>query len=273
MKTPALPQAAARAADPSRPGRGIIAAAPAPRAANDLKRIHLLQALNDDEREFAFRHIKHRRVETGEILSAEDDLAEHVWFSWTGSYRVTIMSPAGVHVSVRLVEPGAHFGEISILTAAPARDFHLIADQGGVLLALPQEAFRALLFAHPRFTEAVLTSLARIARARAERIFELAALDTRMRLQAELLRLAASRGQACGARVVINPAPTQDSIATEIGATREGVTRHLASLAEQGLIQKRRGEIILLDEARMRANLERHCGDRATLHRPMGVGS
>ena len=86
----------------------------------------------------------------------------------------------------------------------------------------------------------------------AERIFELAILSPRARLLAALLRLAEMRDLA-GPQALLDPAPTHDALASEIGFTREAVSRHMSELRREGLVVSSRQRILLTDLGRMRA--------------------
>jgi hypothetical protein len=91
-------------------------------------------------------------------------------------------------------------------------------------------------------------------------VFELAALDVRARLQAELLRLARNGVLTDGVLVVLH-APTQAALGAQIGATREAVTRHLKDLAGEGVIRFRRGVFEFTDLERLR-ELDRNAAGR-----------
>ncbi|MBX9700404.1 MAG: helix-turn-helix domain-containing protein, partial [Acetobacteraceae bacterium] len=66
----------------------------------------------------------------------------------------------------------------------------------------------------------------------------------RQRLSAELLRLSRPRAGSVEARIV-SPPPVQQDLAARIGARREVVSRELAEMARQGLIEKVRGGIVI----------------------------
>jgi hypothetical protein len=106
---------------------------------------------------------------------------------------------------------------------------------------------------------------------RAERIYEFVTLDVRSRLLAELSRLAeAGRIDGVGAR--IEPAPTHDMLATQVGSSREGVTRHLKDFARRGLLKvPRRGVIDIIDRAALRTTLAKESGECGP--EPMAAGA
>jgi CRP-like cAMP-binding protein len=104
----------------------------------------------------------------------------------------------------------------------------------------------------PELRSNLLLAIATQAAKWAERIFELATLSPRARLLSELLRLVELRGLQ-GPQVVLSSAPTHDTLAAEVGITREAVSRHLKLLRDEGLIASGRREITLKDLPRLRA--------------------
>jgi CRP-like cAMP-binding protein len=231
-----------------------------PTSPRDLARFRLFSGLQLRELDRIFAQLKCKPADVQDDLNSDGKLKNCVSFAWSGHYRITIMSPTGSHVTIRTVQPGGHFGEIAAFSMLNDRAFSVIVDEPGVLLKMPAAVFRELVASIPALREATMTCLAHAAVVRADRIYEFATLDMKLRLHAELLRLGTHKGRCVGDVVIISPAPTQDAIATQIGATREGVTRQMKCLVEHGLVQKRRREIVLLDIQRLQALVERNAG-------------
>lgn len=226
----------------------------APRVADDLRRLRLFRHFDDGDLERVFAHLKVRELFSGDVLN-EDDLHRSVFFVWSGAYRLAFLSPSGVHVTIRSLGCGDLLGEGSALGIEEQRHCCLLGDEDGVLLEMPAAQFAGLLQEMPALCFATVKALAVIAADRAARIYEFATFDVKRRVQAELLRLAC-QGRSSGDHIVIDPAPTHDTIATQVGTTREGVTRQLKALAQRGLVAVRRGQITILDLPRLRASLE-----------------
>ncbi len=85
-------------------------------------------------------------------------------------------------------------------------------------------------------------------------------MSARSRLQAEGLRLC-GRGQRIGAGVVINPLPTLETLADQVGVSREVITRLLGDMNLQGMIQSSRGKISVPDLAKLREAVDRDGGN------------
>lgn len=240
-----------------------------PDCGHDLRKISILKDLEAGSLDQLFAQLRVREVAAGQIISAGGGDDEMVAFVWHGAIRVTLMSPHGLHVNLRYIRRGGHFGEISAFSRTPQRHYQVLVDETAMLLEMPSSAFIELLRRDQKLCAAVLEALARTAVVRADRIFEFATLNTRLRLLAELLRMA-QKEDIRENQVVIRGAPTHDAIAAQVGTTREGVTRALKNLAGQGLVRARRGEIVILNLERLRGIVEAAAGRRATYESDLG---
>jgi CRP/FNR family transcriptional regulator, cyclic AMP receptor protein len=213
-----------------------------------------------------------RTYRAGEVsqLGWGADAAVH--FVLRGAFRVSRMTANGRFVSIRAALTGDHFGEIEVFTREPLALNTIHCDQSGACYVLPGSKFCALLAGSPQLAEEVVREISAEANRRAERIYEFITLDVRSRLLAELSRLAeAGRIDGMGAR--IEPAPTHDMLATQVGSSREGVTRHLQDFVRRGLMKvPRRGVIDIIDRAALRAALAKESGEYETAPSLAGAG-
>ena len=90
-------------------------------------------------------------------------------------------------------------------------------------------------------------------RAQNRRLLEMTALPIRLRLLAELIRL--SRPKPDGTRV-LSPMPTQEELASRIGARRETVSREISALTEAGLLHRTRASLVLHDPGALQAAVD-----------------
>lgn len=89
----------------------------------------------------------------------------------------------------------------------------------------------------------------------ANRVNEFTTLDARHRIYAELLRLSRSETGRPG-QAVVSPPPAHAEIAARVSIRREAVARELKSLERAGLIERRRGALVLTDTRRLRQLIE-----------------
>ncbi len=172
-----------------------------------------------------------------------------------GPLRVLLRTSGGREKIVAEIGPGGFAGELAAVAgpAAPPsaglRAVHRVQ-----LCVLPGDAFLEVVLASPAVAHRLLALLAERVRAQNRRLLEYAALPTRHRLCAELLRLGRPRaGGAPG--LAITPPPSRPELAARIGARREAVSRELAALARAGRIAVTPRAILLLDEAALRAEV------------------
>jgi CRP-like cAMP-binding protein len=223
-----------------------------------LRQIRFFQQLPDAIVSEMINLVKVRRVEKGDVLSLDDQLAHRMCFALSGRYRLGVITPSGTTITVHQIEPGDHFGERWIYAERRLGNYQLIADCGGMLIEMQACDVTRLAEAVPEFSRELMRSLANMATDYAVRVYEFASLDVYGRLRAELLRLAGP-GAALD-RVLIDPAPTHATIASQIGSTREGVTRNLSRMVSKGLIRTERGRIEILSVKRLRQEVDQDLG-------------
>lgn len=203
-----------------------------------------------------------RRARTHEETPLKRNGVHMVCFSIDAAFNLTTMSPSGRQVIVRGVRPGGHCGEDYALTDVATGDASALCVRGGDYIEMTSLHFRRVLRDTPALMLNMLEATAARALAQEERIFELSVLDLRAKLKAEILRLARDTGLE-GPVVCIENAPTHEQFAGLCGGTREGVTREMRALADQGLIHVARRELTVLNLDRLASSLTQRAGQRA----------
>ncbi len=230
-----------------------------PAEARDLlRKVKILAALDDSDLDGLAARMSLQRVHAGEEVVSHLDLDGQVFFAVEGVFAARLQSPAGRKVAIRLLQPGSHFGEIAAITNTP-RSVAIFAETDGMLAKCPAETFVALMKSNGEFSCAVASHLARTVISLTDRVFELAALEVRFRVYAELLRLAAE-AEVTPKGLLIRNTPTHEAIGAAIGSQREAVTRELRFLASEGVIQQTKRELLILDVERLREFLHRRAG-------------
>jgi CRP-like cAMP-binding protein len=184
-----------------------------------------------------------RRFDPGEMLVDFDDLSTDVYLLISGEIRVLIRTQSGKEVILADMRTGEIFGELAAIDGV-SRSANVTALTKGEVCVMPAAVFRELVFAAPTVCDRLLRLLTRRVRELTGRIMEHAVLDLRHRLYAELLRLSVPRAGANGERVV-SPPPYHHVLAARIGCRREQVTRELATLSHEALVDRTRGALVL----------------------------
>ena len=227
-----------------------------------LRAVDILSELPDEELDALGAELTWATVKASDVVLSHLKPGDEVYFAIEGLFRAELTTAFGKTVTIRQLRTGAHFGEIAALTCAP-RTLTIVAETDGDVAVCPADAFQALMRRNAAFAKKIAVMLARNVVLLTDRLFELAALEVRFRLYSELLRLARS-GDNTDEGVVIRSAPTHEQLAATIGAQREAVTREISYLSEQGVLKKRRRQIVIADLDKLRDMVQRRAGVTAT---------
>ncbi len=189
-----------------------------------------------------------RRYRAGEQILDRDSDTRDVLFIAQGRIRIVNYAASGREIAFAVVEAGGHVGELSALDGE-ARSATVVAVTDCTVASLSAEAFGALLERHASMAVALLRHLSKIIRTGDERIAELSVLGAVQRVYRELLRLAEPDPSEANAWRIAE-LPTQQDIASRVGATRETVARALGQILTAGVV-KRQGRTLLIRDHEM----------------------
>jgi CRP/FNR family transcriptional regulator, cyclic AMP receptor protein len=211
---------------------------------SSFKKIPFLRELEASQAEAFERDCVCKRFEQKGLILDFDDASTDVYFIVSGAVRALIRTPAGREMILEDLESGAFFGEMAAIDGL-SRSANVTALTSAELLIMPSKTFKTIIFSCPPICEALLTLLTRRVRSLNERLFERSVLDLRHRLYAELLRLARPRSGA-PRQFIISPPPLGQDLAALVGCRREQISRELQALVEEGLVERRKGSLVLL---------------------------
>ena len=189
------------------------------------------------------------RYAAGQRILSHKDETRDVYFIISGKVRVTIYSLGGKEITFRDQPAGEMFGELGAIDGEP-RSAQVMALEDALLASVSRETFWEVLGSYPQVAEFTMKRLASLVRLLSERVFEFSALAVRNRIHAELLRLARDNLRDDNT-ASISPSPTHADIASRISTHREAVTREYHDLSKAGVIEQRRGELLVNDVARL----------------------
>jgi len=213
----------------------------------------LLRSLPDED---AKRLLKASRVNTyrrRDTLVNEGDRSDSFHIVLDGHVAVRLTKPSGETAIVNILGPDSHFGEVSLLNRqAGHRTATVTALEDVRTLSIPADVFHELRDRNPRMerlvTQILVQRVDELSGLLVEAMYD--ALDTRV--VRRLVRLAETY-PATGGRVTIPL--TQDELAELVGGTRPSVNQVLRRYVDQGLLEVRRGRIIVLDVRTLKAQL------------------
>jgi CRP-like cAMP-binding protein len=220
-----------------------------------LARIPLFRSLDQDAIRRLDSQCIWRRVKAEEWVIDYQDESRDLFVVAHGHVRVMIRSISGRDTILRDIRDGEYFGELAAIDGQP-RSAGIVAVTDSVIARMSPAVFRETIHTRPEVCDQLLALLASQIRSLANRVNEFNVLDVRHRIYAELLRL--SRPALGDERhAILSPPPTHAEIAARVSTHREAVSRELKSLERSGILERRRGALVLLKPAHLAELIER----------------
>jgi len=220
------------------------------RRTETLARITLFRSLDPAKIELLDTQCTWHRATRNQWIIDYQDTSNDVFFVVSGTLRVKIQSVSGREVLLREINAGEFFGEIAAIDNQP-RSSGILAITDVTFARMPASVFRTTVHEHSDVCDQLLEQLAGYVRTISNRVTEYTTLDARHRIYAELLRLSRPES-AMPKRAVVSPPPVHSDLAARVSIRRESVTRELKALERAGLIEKRRGALVLTDTEQSR---------------------
>lgn len=222
--------------------------------AETLSRIMLLAGLDSGELAEIEKACRWRRYAAQEQIIDRQSDSRDVCFVVDGRVRVVNYSVSGREVTLDDVDQGGWFGELAAIDGQP-RSASVMALTPCLIAAMPPDRFMALLATRPKIALQVMRHLASIVRSSTDRIMDLSTLGANNRVHADLLRQAGSADNG-GNTAEIRPIPVHGDIASRASTTRETVARVMNDLARQGIVERKKNSLVVLDVERLRQMVE-----------------
>lgn len=180
-----------------------------------------------------------KRYQAGQFIFLEGDDANSLWFIQSGTVRILKQSQNGRQQGLCTVNKGKCFGTCPLFEGKNPADAQALTEVS--LLILPRSTLQNLMVQNPEISRCLLSLYT-------ERIKLLAKLGeclgtwtVAQRINDCLLAYAIEREDTLIVEL------SHEEIATFVGTAREVVSRHLAELEAQSLIQSSQRRIQLLD--------------------------
>ncbi len=194
-----------------------------------------------------------RKIQAGAWILDQSAHDRDVYFIMTGHLRA-VLNMARQDVIFNDMLAGAFFGEMAAFDGAP-RAASVFAVTESLVAKMPASVFVDTMFSHRPLGEAVVATLIHMCRSMSRRLGELNALNVRGRVHAELLRLARPDRDDPRRAIIVTP-PNQSELAARINTRRETVSREINAMERDGLIERRRGAIVIKDTLRLSAEID-----------------
>ena len=218
---------------------------------DSLSQIPLFKGVDDATIERQSRRCAWRSYEDNELIIDYEDDSRDVRFIIDGKVRIILRIATGKEVILTEMRDGDFFGEIAAIDEE-GRSANVTALNRTRICAMPQSVFIEMIETQSSVNRAVMKTLATRCRVLNSRLAEHCFLQTKHRLYTELLRLSRPRLGHEGQRS-ISPPPTQKDLASRIGTRREVVSREIANLKRNRIVDKTTGALVLCDLPKLNA--------------------
>jgi CRP-like cAMP-binding protein len=206
-----------------------------------------LQSLPDSDAKILLRAGKVNHYDRRDVLVSEGDVADSFHIVLDGRAAVRVTTPSGEGAIVNIVGPDDHFGEVSLLGRDdPRRTASIVALERVRTMSIPAGVFRDLRDRNPRLEQLVSAILARRVDELSAQVVEAMYDSLEHRVVKRLTSLATIYASSAGAATI---PLTQDELSQLVGGARPSVNQILRRLVDEGLIEVRRGRIIVDDAA------------------------
>jgi len=218
-------------------------------SANTLKGILLLSSLENETLRNIEQECSWKTYHADEDVIERQSDTRNIFFVVRGKVRVANYSFSGQMITLDDLGKGSHFGELSAIDGEP-RSASVIALEDSLIASLSSSRFLEILRNYPDIAFDVMKQLTRMVRVSTARIMDLSTLGANNRVHAEILRLARASKKA-GQVLALKPPPPHNDIASRVSTTRETVSRVMADLARQGIVERARDSLIIHDLDRL----------------------
>jgi CRP/FNR family transcriptional regulator len=229
------------------PGESLMAV-----AVQTLSKLPLFSRLDDDALLEIAPYIQERTFSPGQMIVLEGEPCQAVYFVAQGVVRTGRLSPEGREQVLAYLGPGEPFNLVPSLDGGP-----ILASVDAVtdttLYTISCERLREIMRDHHGVALAVMERLGAEVRRLSDMVEDLALHTVRTRLARFLLAHASAELGEVAEGTQPSERWTQEELAAQIGTVRDVVGRALRTFADDGLIRRERGRLVVVD----RTGLER----------------
>ncbi len=224
-----------------------------------LAQIDLLSGLKPAELKKIEKSASFKRYGDHEQIIDRNSDSSDVFFIVEGNIRVINYSLSGREITFDDLTDGDYFGELAAIDGRP-RSASVMALTDSLVVSLPKDRFLDLLETHPSVAMKVIRRLTEIVRAATDRIMDLSTMAANNRIHADLLRLAKDHMKGEN-EAEISPIPMHSDIASRASTTRETVARVLSDLARNGVVERQKKTLLVMDVGQLSDMVEEVRGE------------
>jgi CRP/FNR family transcriptional regulator, cyclic AMP receptor protein len=196
-----------------------------------LKAVPFFTQLSDRELDLIRAVAAEKNYPKNAVVLTEGEMGDSLYMIQSGKVKVFIGDEEGRELILKILGPGAFFGEMSMIDKQP-RSASVTTNEQSTFLVLTHVAFERCVEQAPRIAALVMQCLAQRVREADRKIGTLALMDVYGRVASTLLELSVySDG-----KLMVGEKLSQQDLANMVGASREMVNRIRKDLSERGFI-------------------------------------
>ncbi|HVF31507.1 MAG TPA: Crp/Fnr family transcriptional regulator [Acidimicrobiales bacterium] len=208
-----------------------------------------LEGVPEDDRRRLLAATQRRRFARREVLFHEADPGDTVHLLDRGRVAVRITTPVGDVATLRVRGPGEVIGELALLADGPRRAATVVALERVETLALHRDQFVELRRRHPSVDAFLVNVLAEEVRRLSGLLVEALHVPVDIRVVRRLVALVDDYRDPDNEGEPTEVPLTQEDLASLAGTSRATVNRVVGEAERAGLVQRRRGRIVVTDPA------------------------
>jgi len=211
-----------------------------------LARSELFGGLGEQDRARIVGLCSRKRVAARQVVFHQGEPGREMYIVASGKLKVSVTSGEGKELSFFIFAEGDVFGELALLDGE-RRSATVTAIGPCELLVLHINDFKALLKEHQVMGLRLMSILAGRVRATTALYESSVFIEIPGRLATRLLELAGEHGVETDGGILIDLKLSQYELGTLVNASRESVNKQLRSWEEQGILEMRKGRILLVE--------------------------
>ena len=200
-----------------------------------LKPVTFFSCLTEENLDLIQAHCKELSFPKDSVVLHQEEQSFDLYIIVEGSVRISLVNSDGREVDLAILGKGDFFGELSFLDNR-SRSAMVTAATPVKIMSLQKDAFRKIVRENSDIAINLLSVMASRLRKSNEMIETLTFLDVAGRIAKMLIRLAKESGEKMPDGFLKVSCPTHQTIANQIGASRESVTKAMKSFISNGLI-------------------------------------
>ena len=196
-----------------------------------IKAVPFFTQLSDRELDVIRAVSSEKTYQKNAVVLTEGEMGDSLYMIQSGKVKVFIGDEEGREIILKILGPGAFFGEMSMIDKQP-RSASVTTIEASTFQVLTHAAFEKCVEQEPRIANMVMQILAQRVREADRKIGTLALMDVYGRVASTLLELSVYNN----GKLMVGEKLSQQDLANMVGASREMVNRILKDLTDRGFI-------------------------------------